>query len=147
VKPDVARTADSLRQVAEYGAERDVVVNLENDDNVTEDPFFIVQVISRVNSPYLYALPDFCNSMLTHDQEFNNRAMEAMFRHAYNISHTKDSEVGDRGKVYSVDVAKCFEMAKAASYRGYFSMEWEGRGDPYEGTRKLIDLSLKYLSA
>ena len=146
VKPDVTRAAESLKQVAEYGAEKNIVVNLENDDNVTEDPLFIVRVIEKVNSPYLHALPDFCNSMLTHDQDFNNRAMEAMFKHAYNIAHAKDSEVGDNGKLYTVDVAKCFEIAKAAGYRGYFSMEWEGGGDPYEGTQKLIDLSLKYLS-
>jgi sugar phosphate isomerase/epimerase len=145
VKPDVDRTAESLKQLAEYGAKKNILVSLENDDNTTEDPFFIVQVIEKVNHPYLRALPDFCNSMLTHDQDFNNRAMEAMFKRAYNIAHMKDSEVGDKGKVATVDVAKCFEIAKASSYRGYFSMEWEGQGGPEEGTQRLIDLSLKYL--
>jgi hypothetical protein len=43
-------------------------------------------------------------------------------------------------------VAKCFEIAKASGYRGFFSMEWEGAGEPYAGTQKLIDLSLKYLA-
>jgi sugar phosphate isomerase/epimerase len=147
VKPDAGRTAESLKQVAEYGAVKNVVVNLENDDNFTEDPFFIVEVLERVNHPYLHALPDFCNSMLTHDQDFNNRALEAMFKHAYNISHVKDSEVGDKGKLYTVDVAKCFEIAKGAAYRGYLSMEWEGAGEPYAGTQKLIDDSLKYIAA
>jgi len=146
VKPDVNRAAESLRQLAEYSAQKNVLVNLENDDNVTEDPFFIVQVLEKVNNAYLHALPDFCNSLLTHDQEFNNRAMEAMFKHAYNIAHVKDSEVGDKGKLYTVDVAKCFAIAKATGYRGYFSMEWEGQGEPYAGTQRLIDLSLKYLS-
>jgi sugar phosphate isomerase/epimerase len=144
VEPDVERAAESLRQLADYGAAKNVLINLENDDNLTEDPFFIVKVLEKVNRPYLHALPDFCNSMLTHDQEFNNRAMEAMFRHAYNIAHMKDSEV-DEGKVYTVDVAKCFQIAKAAGYRGYFSMEWEGAGEPYAGTQKLIEESLKYL--
>jgi sugar phosphate isomerase/epimerase len=147
VKPDVDRATDSLKRLAEYGAQKNVLVNLENDDNVTEDPFFVVQVIEKVNHPYLHALPDFCNSMLTHDQEFNNRAMDAMFKHAYNISHMKDSEVGDKGKLFTVDVAKCFEIAKANGYRGYFSMEWEGQGEPYGGVQKLIEESLKNLSA
>jgi sugar phosphate isomerase/epimerase len=147
VKPDADRAADSLKRLAEYGAQKNVLVNLENDDNVTEDPFFIVQAIEKVNHPYLHALPDFCNSMLTHDQEFNNRAMDAMFKHAYNISHMKDSEVGDKGKLFTVDVAKCFEIAKASGYRGYFSMEWEGQGEPNGGVQKLIEESLKNLSA
>ena len=147
VKPDVGRAAESLKRLAEYGAQKNVLVNLENDDNVTEDPFFIVQVIDKVNHPYLHALPDFCNSMLTHDQEFNNRAMDAMFKHAYNISHMKDSEVDDKGKLYTVDVSKCFEIARANGYRGYFSMEWEGQGEPMGGVHKLIEESLKNLSA
>jgi sugar phosphate isomerase/epimerase len=144
--PDVDRAAESLEQLADYGAAHNVIVALENDDNRTEDPFFIVRVIEKVNSPYLRALPDFCNSMMTHDQEFNNRAMEVMFKHAYNIAHMKDSEGDDAGKFHTVDVAKCFEIAKAQGYRGYFSMEWEGNGEPYAGTERLIDLSLKCLA-
>jgi hypothetical protein len=49
--PDVELTADTLKRVAEYGATKNVVVNLENDNPVTEDPFFIVKVIAKVNSP------------------------------------------------------------------------------------------------
>ncbi len=146
VKPDVDRAAETLKRVAAYGAEKKVLMNLENDDNTTEDPFFIVSVLERVNNPWLHALPDFCNSMLTHDQAFNNRAMQAMFKHAYNIAHMKDSEVGDGGKLYTVDVARCFAIAKASGYRGYFSMEWEGAGEPFAGTEQLIDESLKYLA-
>ncbi len=146
VKPDAKLAAASLRELAAYGAEQNVIINLENDDNFTEDPFMIVDILRQVNSPYLRALPDFCNSMLTHDQAFNNRAMEALFPLAYNIAHVKDSEVGDKNKLYTVDVGKCFEIAKATNYRGYFSMEWEGAGEPYAGTQKLIDESLKYLA-
>jgi hypothetical protein len=56
----------------------------------------------------------------------------------------KDSEV-DRGKVFRVDMAKTFGIAKASGYRGYFSMDWEGQGGPYEGTQLLIDQSLKFM--
>ena len=146
IAPDVGRAAESLKQLAEYGEAKNIIVTLENDDNVTEDPFFLVQVIEKVHNPYLRALPDFCNSMMTHDQEFNNRAMQAMFKHAYNIAHMKDSEGDDQGKFHTVDVAKCFEIARAQGYRGYFSMEWEGDGEPYAGTQRLIDETLKYLS-
>jgi sugar phosphate isomerase/epimerase len=146
VKPDVDRAAESLKQVAEYGASKNVLINLENDDLLTEDAFFLVKVIEKVNHPYLHALPDFCNSMLTGDAEFNYRAVTEMFKHAYNISHVKDSEVGDKNKLYTIDVGKTFAIAKAAGYRGYYSMEWEGREGPYEGVQKLIDESLKYLA-
>jgi len=143
--PDARLTSDSLREVAEYGGEKEIVINLENDDRVSEDPFFLVKVIEEVNNPYLHALPDFGNSMLTGDPKYNFDGLTAMFKHAYNISHMKDAEV-DNGKLVVVDVGKTFEISKAAGYRGYFSMEWEGQGGPYEGTQKLIDLSLKYLA-
>jgi sugar phosphate isomerase/epimerase len=145
LSPDIDRTAGSLTELADYGASKNIVVALENDDNRTEDPFFIVKVLEKVQNPYLRALPDFCNSMMTHDQDFNNRAMEAMFSHAYNIAHMKDEEGDDAGHFHSVDVAKCFEIAKAQSYRGYFSMEWEGNGEPFGGTQKLIDETLRNL--
>lgn len=142
--PDVGRASESLQQVAEYGAAKNVMINLENDDLDTEDAFFLVKVIDAVNSPWLRGLPDFGNSMMKGDEDFNYKAVEAMFRRAYNISHVKDSEV-DNGKVFRVSMAKTFGIAKAAGYRGYFSMEWEGQGGPYEGTQKLLDESLKDL--
>jgi sugar phosphate isomerase/epimerase len=142
--PDVDRASESLKSIAEHGAAKGVFTNLENDDLVSEDAFFLVKVIEKVNSPHLHALPDFCNSMLTGDEKFNYEAVAAMFRHAYNIAHVKDSEV-DKGKVFRVDMGRTFAIAKASGYRGWFSMEWEGQAGPYEGTQHLIDESLKYL--
>ena len=145
VKPDAALTADGLGAIAKYGASKNVVVNLENDDPEVEDAFFIVKVIDRVNSPWLRALPDFCNSMLKGDEKFNYDAVTAMFQRAYNIAHLKDSEV-DNGKVYRVDVGRTFAIAKASGFKGYYSAEFEGQGDAYAGVAKLIDAGIKYLS-
>jgi sugar phosphate isomerase/epimerase len=145
VKPDVALTAEGLAAIARYGASKNVIVNLENDDPDTEDAFFIVKVIDQVNSPWLRALPDFCNSMLKGDPKLNYDAVQAMFQRAYNIAHLKDSEV-DNGKVYRVDVEKTFAIAKASGYKGYYSVEFEGEGDAYAGVAKLVDAGLKYLS-
>src|SRR5207302_9698354 len=84
-QPDVGRASDTLARVAEYGAKKNVVVHLENDNPISEDPFFIVQLIEKVNSPWLRALPDFGNSLAAHDEAFQDRAMEVMFAHAYGI--------------------------------------------------------------
>ncbi|HXH49710.1 MAG TPA: sugar phosphate isomerase/epimerase family protein [Terriglobia bacterium] len=147
IAPDADRTAESLKQVAAYGAQRNIMVTLENDDLVTEDAFFIVRVIDNVQNPYLRALPDFANSMLSGNSEFNYDALTLMFRHAYNIAHMKNSEVGGHGsKLYTVDVGRIFKIAEAAGYRGYYSLEWEGRGGAYEGTSQLLAETLKHLS-
>ena len=146
VKPDVDRAAESFRQIAEYGAGKNIVVNLENDDLVSEDAFFVVSVIEKANHPYLHALPDFANSMMSLNADFNYHAVTAMFKHAYNISHVKEGEDGPNGKFVPVDVGKTFAIAKAAGYRGFFSMEMDRQGDPYAGTQNLIDMTLKYLA-
>ena len=73
-KPDAGRTADTLARVAEYAAKKNVVIHLENDNPVSEDPFFIIEVIEKVNSPWLRALPDFGNSLAAHVRGMGRRA-------------------------------------------------------------------------
>jgi len=145
-QPDVPRTADSLRELARYGAGKNVVINLENDDLVSEDAFFIVKVIEAVDHPFLHALPDFGNSMASGNAEFDYRALTAMFKHAYNICHIKGGVTGDDGKFLSIDLKKSFDILKASGYRGYCSIEHENRGDPYAGTAELIKQTEHYLS-
>jgi sugar phosphate isomerase/epimerase len=144
--PNLERTAESLRNVAEYAADKNVVVTLENDDLVSEDAFFLIKVIEAVNHPYLRALPDFANSMLSGDADFNYRALQAMFQHAYNICHVKDGETNDDDKQFRVDLKKSFDILKASNYRGYCSMEFDAPGDPYAATSKLIEQTVNYLS-
>jgi sugar phosphate isomerase/epimerase len=137
--------AESLAKLAEYGAEKNIIINLENDSAVSEGPYFIISVLKKVNSPYLRGLPDFGNSIQGHDEEYNEKAVDAMFKYAYNMSHVKD-KIQSKGRAYTVDVAKIFRIAAANSYRGYFSMEVDtGSADPFEGTQSLIDQSLKCL--
>ncbi len=145
-KPNVARAADTLSRVAEYAAKKNVVVHLENDNPVSEDPFFIVQVIEKVNSPWLRALPDFGNSLAAHGEEFSDRAMEAMFAHAYGICHVKDGEIDEQGKASRVDLAKTFAILKKHDYKGYCSIEYDAPGDPYKPTAALVDDTIKFLS-
>jgi sugar phosphate isomerase/epimerase len=146
-KPDLLRTAESMKRVAEYGASKNVVVNMENDNAVSEDPFFLVKVIEKVNSEWLHALPDFANTLAAYEEAYAYRGIEAMFGHAYNISHVKETEVGDgKDKIAHVDLAKTFWYAKLHGYKGYFSMEWDSPGDAYAGTAGLIEKTLQNLS-
>ena len=144
--PNVASTVESLQRVADYGALKDVVVNLENDSPGAEDPFFIVEVLEKVNSPYLRALADFGNSLRGHDAAYNQKAVDGMFRHAYNMSHVKDVLRTKDGQVYKVDVAGMFGVARARNYKGYFSMEFDtAAGDAFAGTDNLVKQSLEFM--
>ena len=146
LKPDVGLAADTLARNAEYSAKKNVVVHLENDNPISEDPFFIAHIIEKVNSPWLRALPDFGNSLAAHDEAFQDRAMETMFAHAYGICHVKDGEVDDQGKASHVDLEKTFSILKKHGYKGYCSIEYDAPGDPYKPTAELVDATIKYLS-
>lgn len=146
-KPDVERTADGLQHVVEYGASKNIVVNLENDNPKSEDPFFLVKVLEKVSSPWLHALPDFANTLAAYEEEYAYRGIGEMFGQAYNISHVKETELGDgKNKVARVDLPRTFGIAKKHSYKGYFSIEWDSPGDPYQGTQGLIEKTLKNLA-
>jgi sugar phosphate isomerase/epimerase len=145
-KPDVERLSETLRRIVEYAAAKNVVVHLENDDSVSEDPFFLVRVIRKVNSPWLRALPDFGNTLDAHDENYAYRAIDAMFAYAYAICHVKDSIGGEQGKVTQVDLARTFGTLRRHSYKGFCSIEYDAPGDPYKATAVLVDTTVKYLS-
>ncbi len=144
--PSVANAAESLARLAAYGSQKNIVVNLENDSPGAEDPFFIAQVAGQVNSPYLRALPDFGNSIRGHDAAYNKKAVAAMFQYAYNMCHVKDILHVKSGEDYRIDLPQLFAVARAHSYKGYFSMEYDtAAGDPSQGTENLVTQSLKYM--
>jgi sugar phosphate isomerase/epimerase len=143
VKPDAARVAEGLQPIAEHAASKNIAVHLENDNPVSENPFFVVSVLDRINSPWLHALPDFGNSLAALPAEDAYRGLDQMFARAYAISHVKDTTTTPANVVVQVDMERIFALAKKHNYKGIFSMEWETAGDVYAGTAKLIAVTLK----
>ena len=140
------RAAESFSRVAEYAAEKKVVVNMENDNLVSEDPFFIVQVVDKVNNPWLHTKPDFANTLATGKTEYAYKGIAEMFKHAYSICHVKAMEADEKGQLVHVDLAKTFGILKSSNYKGYCSMEFDSPGDAYQGTSDLIEKTVQYLS-
>ena len=145
-QPDLDRAAGSFLRVAEYGASKNILVNLENDNSLSEDPFFLVKVIERVSSPWLHANPDFANTLAARKADYAYKGISAMFKHAYSICHVKAMEADEKGQLVNVDLAKTFGILKSSKYKGYCSMEYDSPGDPYRGTADLVAATLQYLS-
>jgi hypothetical protein len=59
-----------------------------------------VQLIEKVNSPWLHSNPDFCNTLATGREEYAYKGIAAMFRHAYGIYHVKDREPTKRERYF-----------------------------------------------
>ncbi|MGH9615851.1 MAG: sugar phosphate isomerase/epimerase family protein [Acidobacteriaceae bacterium] len=126
---DLPRAVRALKPTLDYATARNIVVNLENDDPVLSSAARVVAAIRLANSPYLRALPDFANSLMGGDEQSNAQAVKQMFTRAWNIAHVKDAEI-IRGKRETVSLPELFGIAKAAHYRGYYSMESDSDVDP-----------------
>jgi sugar phosphate isomerase/epimerase len=145
-KPDAGKAAEGFTQIASYAAAKNVVVHLENDNPVSEDPFFIAALVDRVNNPWLHALPDFGNSLAALPAEKAYRGLDQMFTRAYAISHVKDTTTTPAHVVVPVDMQRIFAIAKKHYFDGIFSMEWETAGEVYAGTASLIARTIKSIS-
>jgi sugar phosphate isomerase/epimerase len=138
---DLPRAVDALKPTLHYAAAHNIVVNLENDDPILSSAKRTLAAIQLANTPYLRALPDFANSLMSGNGQFNAQAVRGMFAHAWNIAHVKDAEM-IRGKRETVSLPELFGIAKAAHYRGYYSMESDSDVDPVVDTKHLIQQSV-----
>jgi sugar phosphate isomerase/epimerase len=107
----------------------------------------IVAIIEKVKNPYLRSLPDFGNTLASHDESYNARGVMAMLSHAWNMCHVKDSVQTKDGRTQHVDLKAMFALARQSGYRGYYSMEFDtNAGDPIAGTQNLVRQTLHFLS-
>jgi sugar phosphate isomerase/epimerase len=141
---DLPKAMQAFKPTLDYAATRNIVVNLENDDPVLASDTRVLAAIQQAKTPYLRALPDFANSLMGGDERFNAQCVKRMFAYAWNIAHVKDAELIN-GKRETVSLPQLFAIAKAAGYRGYYSMESDSDVDPFTDTRHMIEQSLLLL--
>lgn len=141
---NIARAAAALMPSVGYAGSQGIVINLENDDPVFDSVTRVVKVIRQANTPYLRGLPDFGNGLMGGEEASNSAGVIKMFSCAWNIAHVKDAE-DVKGQRRTVSLRQLFGIAKAADYRGYYSMESDSSVDPVLDTRHLIHESLQLI--
>jgi sugar phosphate isomerase/epimerase len=138
-----APTVDSYRQLSEYGRSKGVHVIIENHGGVgSEHPEDLVQLFKAVGGEHVGALPDFMNF---NSEEIRMKGLEMLFPYARVVCHAKGMEFDASGAEKEYNFPKCVEISKKAGFKGIYSIEFEGPGDPYEGCQKVLDNLLKYL--
>ena len=68
-----------------------------------------------------------------------------LFPYAHVVCHAKGLEFDAQGRETKFDFPKCVEISKQAGFKGVYSIEYEGPGDPYLGVQKVLDELVKYL--
>lgn len=128
---DPALTIESYKTLVAYGKAKGVRIIVENHGGISRHPEVLVKILQASGAG---ALPDVGNFP---DEETRARGLRLMYPLAAGVSHAKLN-----GRL---DLAKCLQIAKEAGYRGVFSVEAGGRGDPYEAVQQILDALVKAL--
>jgi sugar phosphate isomerase/epimerase len=138
---NLAPTIDSYRKLVAYASRRGVRVIVENHGGVgSEHPEDLVRLLKGVKSRYFGALPDFGNFP---DAGTRARGLALLFHYAPTVCHAKGLEFDAQGNETKYDFPGCVEIAKSERFRGVYSVEFEGTGDPYVGVQNVINELLK----
>ena len=142
---------DGLGQLAEYGAEANIHVLIENHGLHSSDAGFITDIIKSVNSTHLGTLPDFGNWCLNKEWGSTQGGMcsevydpykgvSEMLPYAQGVS-AKSYEFGADGQETTIDYAKMLKIVKDTGFNGYIGIEYEGKKlSEYEGIRATKNL-------
>jgi len=139
---NLAPTVASYKALAAYGAPKDIFVIIENHGGVgSEHPEELVELFKAVGKN-CGALPDFGNFP---DEATRQKGLKMLFPFSRTVCHAKGLKFDDKGNETAFDFAQCVKTSKAAGFKGVYSIEYEGEGDPYQGVQNVVDELVRYL--
>jgi sugar phosphate isomerase/epimerase len=140
---NLAPTAEAYKALAMYAQAKGIRVIVENHgDFGTKHPEELVKLFKLTGPGRIGALPDFANFS---DETTREKGLKMLFPYASTVCHAKGLEFDADGAEKGFDFPLAMEIARKAGFRGVYSIEFEGPGDPYEGIQKTLDELLKYL--
>ena len=133
------RMIESCSQLADYAAERDINVTIENHGGPSSDPAWLVSVMEGVNKPNFGTLPDFGNFPPEVDRY---DAVEAFMPYAKAVS-AKAMGFTPEGLVKETDFFRMMRIVRDGGYTGYVGIESsppsaEQEADAIRMTRDLL---------
>ena len=124
---DLSPTIASYKTLVAYGRSKGIDVIVENHGGAgSEHPETLAQILKASGAG---ALPDFGNFP---NEETRERGLRLLFPLAITVCHAKLNPA-------RFDIARCVQISKDAGYKGVYSIEAGGRGDPYEAVRQVMD--------
>ncbi len=140
---NLERTAESYKALVNYAAPKGVHVIIENHGGVgSEHPEELVKLFKLVGLSHIGALPDMGNFP---DEATREKGLALLYPYAHVVTHAKGLDIGADGVEKKYDFPKAIAISKQAGFKGIYSIEYEGAGDPYVGIQRTLDELLKYL--
>jgi sugar phosphate isomerase/epimerase len=139
---DLSPTISSYRALGSYGASKGISVIIENHGGVgSEHPEELVEIFKGAGKN-CGALPDFGNFP---DEATRQRGLKLLFPFGRIVCHAKGLKFDAQGNETVFNFPQCVETAKKSGFKGVYSIEFEGEGDPYEGVQHVVDELMRYL--
>ncbi len=138
---DLQTTINSYRTLVSYGKMINCKILMENHGSISADPANIAKIVQGVNSNWFRLLPDFGNF----DPATRYEGLQLMLPMAA-VVHAKTLDFDEQGKQTAYDYDLCMRLVAQSGFNGPLSIEYEGKGDEYEGIAKSRDLILGHIS-
>jgi hypothetical protein len=139
----LARTVESYRALAPYALAKGVHVIVENQEGFgTDHPEEMIRLFKLVGSGRIGALPNFSNFP---DESTRQKGLKLLFPYARTVCHVTGLEFAPDGAEKGYGFPKAMEIAKRAGFRGIYTIEFTGSGDPYAGIQKTLEELVRYL--
>ena len=135
---DVNRTADSFRQLAQYGKTINVKVLVENHTGLSRPIPACIVIIKRVDDPFCRGLSDWGNTPAASTTE-RVEALKQMFPLIEFVS-AKEVDFDEQNRHISYDIVPIIKATEASGYRGIYSIELWGDRHPVNVVAAVKDM-------
>ena len=130
---DLTATITSYKTLVSRARPKEIHIIVENHGGiVSKQPEVLVKILKESGAG---ALPDFGNFP---DEETREHGLRLLFPLAVSLCHAKLRQ----GKM---DFGRCIRISKETGFKGVYSIEAGGQGDPYEAVQQVRDELIKYL--
>jgi|TARA_B100001996_G_scaffold32627_3_gene24589 sugar phosphate isomerase/epimerase len=128
---------DSINECLPHAEQAGVVLALENHWGLTRTPEGLLRIVNSIDSPWLGVLMDTGNFLEDPYEKLEEIAPQTVFVQA------KTYYGGGEWYTLDLDYPRIAEILKKVNYKGYISLEFEGKEDANTGVPKSIDLLKK----
>lgn len=136
------KVVKSVKECAKYAASKGITLAIEshNDGGYLPTSIETHKLLDDVNSPWVKLNLDSGNY---HDKDMYAALAKSM-PYATHM-HCKVHDLSPDGKPMEFDFDRILKIIKDADYRGFFNVEYEGKGEELEYVPKAIDMVRQYM--
>jgi sugar phosphate isomerase/epimerase len=134
---------DSIEEVLPKAEEYGVVLGLENHWGLGRTAAGVLRIVEGIDSPWLQITLDTGNFF---EDLYEQQEMLAASRVPVTLVQAKTYFGGGVWYELDIDYARVADMLRRHGYRGWISLEFEGREDPSTGVSKSLELLRKHFS-